>query len=238
MNIIQVNLDTRQATTGTPFNCTLPLGTPVSGNIKRVTLKSVELPVGYYPIRSPYNTFSFVRNSTTYTATVTEGNYTISTLLTALTTALNALSAGTTWGLSYSSTTNKVTATTTATAVVSVSSTWDLALALGFTSGESGASFTATNTYNLNFDLYLSLVIDNLPSSNLSNPPQTFKIPVNVGYGSVFYLGESSTFNQTVYCQGSASHLPNLRIRVLDRWGNNPSNNGLHFSFLLEIETE
>jgi hypothetical protein len=51
-------------------------------DVGTVELKSAEIPIGFYNIRSPYNTF--VINGTTYT--VTPGNYTITTLLQAMNT--------------------------------------------------------------------------------------------------------------------------------------------------------
>jgi hypothetical protein len=67
---------------GNPFLTSILLGNK-HRNVETVELKSLEMPIGFYNIRSPYNTF--VVNGTTYT--VPPGNYTITTLLAAMTTA-------------------------------------------------------------------------------------------------------------------------------------------------------
>ena len=52
-------------------------------NVQTIALKSAEIPIGFYNIRSPYNTFNI--SGTTYT--VPPGNYNVNSLITALNTA-------------------------------------------------------------------------------------------------------------------------------------------------------
>jgi hypothetical protein len=61
---------------GNPFLASIFLGV-IHRNVNTVELKSVEIPIGFYNIRSPYNTFTI--NGTTYT--VSPGNYTLTRLV-------------------------------------------------------------------------------------------------------------------------------------------------------------
>jgi hypothetical protein len=84
----QVHLDTSETNGGSsrivknmgnPFLASIFLGI-VHKNVNTVELKSAEIPIGFYNIRSPYNTFTI--NGTTYT--VPPGNYTLPILLSVL----------------------------------------------------------------------------------------------------------------------------------------------------------
>ena len=185
MKSFYLNFDTKNLTSGSPFNCHIKCDQPVQGKLNKIYLRSLEMPISWYNIRSDYNTFTIFKNGTAYTATVAEGNYTISTLLTAIATGLSTAT-GYTFSLTYSTTTNKVTISninSVSFTVYSYTSLFDIASMLGFVNGQvsSSASVTATNCFNINFDTYVNLVFDNLPTSYLTQNPCTFKIPVTEG---------------------------------------------------------
>lgn len=68
---------------GNPFLCSIRLGYK-HRDMETVELKSAEIPVGFYNIRAPYNTF--IINGVTYT--VPPGNYTIDSLIDAMNTLI------------------------------------------------------------------------------------------------------------------------------------------------------
>lgn len=86
--IYTLHLDTLSAikNNGNPFQCTFMLGS-VYKNVRSITLKSCEIPIGFYNVRSPYNTYTTETiNSpiTRQTTTIDEGNYTLNSLITKL----------------------------------------------------------------------------------------------------------------------------------------------------------
>ena len=86
-------------------------------NIKKIYLKSAEIPIGFVNIRSSNNSnvLSFVLSSVSYNATITQQNYSsISSLLTALNASiLTAItSSGFTFVLSVSSSNNLIITST------------------------------------------------------------------------------------------------------------------------------
>lgn len=66
-----------------PFDCTFMLGSWYK-NVHSITLKSCEIPVAFYNIRRPYNTFTDVLTRPQTTYTIPEGSYTLSSLIGAL----------------------------------------------------------------------------------------------------------------------------------------------------------
>ena len=93
LTVTYVSLDTKDKTNlkDDPFHCSVNMPSPIVGNIRSISLCSLELPLNFNQIRSPYNTFSFVlgdtfislptQRSTTFTVTIPEGNYNITTLI-------------------------------------------------------------------------------------------------------------------------------------------------------------
>ena len=231
-------MDTRYAAIGAPFDCTLRLPIPIQGKIRCITLKSAEIPLCFYPVRAPYNTFRFTVSSITYTATVTPGNYTLTQLLTALGAACVATGGLASCTFTENTTLNKVAVTAGSSITIVGSSGFDLAEMLGFTGGQTGTTFTATNSYNINHDMYFNLNLDNLPSSNLSNPPQSFKLPITEDNGSLYFYLEQQFVTQTIHVNGNVSELSHIKLRVTDRYGATVDNNGRNWSFLLEVETD
>ena len=236
----QVSLDTRNAILGasTPFNCALALPIPIREPISSITLKSAALPLCWYAIRQPFNRFTVNRSGTVIVTTVPEGNYSVATLLQRLTTNLQA-STGLTCTFQEDSITSRIALTTSAAVtIVMTPGALDLAELLGFTNGQGGTSIVGVNAYNINHDTFISIVLDNVPSSNLSSPPQTFSLPLTAPNGSLYFYMEQLFLRQTIYINGNLSELSQLRLRVTDRYGTVLNNQGQHWTFLLEIETE
>jgi hypothetical protein len=136
--------------------------------------------------------------------------------------------------------------------VVIWSPTFDLARILGFSHLQRTRStvssipvginytITANNTYNLSYDTYLGIQIENIITSMFSTQGNTvFKLPVNVSTNSIFYYNENTFSTQRVELLGKEfQSISYLRIRVVDQNAIPLNNNGLDWSFTLRIEKE
>ena len=80
-NLTFLNFDTNLISASTPFNCQFLLADPLR-RIKRIYLKSVELPINFYNVRNNFNSFTIMmyKSSTptafkSFTITIPNGNY-------------------------------------------------------------------------------------------------------------------------------------------------------------------
>lgn len=109
---------------------------------------------------------------------------------------------------------------------------------LGFTDGQQGSFITGTNSYIINFDTYLSIWIENLGTSSLEPSQITFKIPVDVGSGGIVHYSELKQHEQFIPVTDMGVRVDRLNITVLDRFGNLLNNNGLDWSFTLQVTSD
>ena len=214
---------------GNPFQCTIILGNR-HRRIRAVSLKNAQIPIGFYNIRAPYNTM--VLNGTTYT--VAPGNYNSTSFLAAVNAALgNGVGV-----FAIQNSQNIMTFTANSGSVTFTVTPPSLLSFMGFTDLQSGAFITAPNSYIINFDSYIRIWIENLGQSSLEPSQTTFKIPVNVAPGSILQWTELGQFMQRVEVTDRGARLDRLNITVIDRYGNIINNNGLDWSFTLEIEAD
>ena len=209
---------------GNPFDVTIRLQKPHDG-ITKIALKNAQIPIGFYNIRSPYNTLTI--GSTIYT--ISPGNYIASNLLSSLNTATSAVG---TW--SYVTLTNQVQFSSTSGSVtLVVPSGFTLATMLGFTATQTltGTTLVSTNAYIINFDTYINIYLDNIGRPSLEPSKCTFKIPVS---GSVIQWAENNQNEQMILVKDNES-IDRLVIAVYDRFGNLMNNNGLDWSFTLQM---
>ena len=214
---------------GNPFQCTVILGNR-HRCLKSISLKNAQIPIGFFNVRAPYNTMNI--NSVTYT--VTPGNYTYDAFQTALNAAVTP-SIGT---FGRNTLTNQMTflsASGTATMNVQPET---LGSFLGFTDTQQGTFITGTNSYIINFDTYVSIWIENLGTSSLEPSQITFKIPIDVGSGSILHYTELKQHEQFVPVSDMGVRVDRLNIVVLDRFGNVLNNNGLDWSFTLQVTSD
>ena len=214
---------------GNPFQVTAILGNRHRA-VRSAALKDAQIPVGFYNVREPYNTMNV--NSIVYT--VPPGNYNLSSMTPALDTAVTYAvgsfgSTPVTNQFSFVSNSGSVTLNVQALSLLSF---------LGFTDGQFGATILATNSYIINFDTYVSIWIQNIGTSSLDGQQITYKVPVNGGSGSIVQYTEGSNWYQKVCVTDRSNRLDRLQIVVLDRFGNILNNNGLDWSFTLEIESD
>ena len=235
----QIHVDTSSTTSNTvykynnnPFNCSVLLG-QTHRRIRSVSLKSAEIPLGYYNIRAPYNVFTYTTVDGTTPITLTPGNYSSSSILS----SINAGIGGT--PLSLNSGTNKVTYTNLSKSTTISAPPRSLASFLGFTDQQSGTTILATNSYNVNFDNYIGIYIENLRASSLEpNVPITFKIPITVSNTNIQNYAAGNQWEQKIEIYDPNIRIDRLNIKVIDRFGGQLDNNGIDWTFSLEIEAD
>jgi hypothetical protein len=205
-----------------PFQCSVKLQRPLT-KIKRIGLKSAEIPINFYNIWSPYNIFQItISTGTTLAITPTEGIYTIASFVTELQSKLQTIGNSLTYSVTYSTLTNKLTISNpnvqfrfTTGAITTLNTL------LGFTTSSSYAnSVTATYPYILNLDHYITIFIDYIPTNYINQQPLTFKIPLDALNGVVFYSLENSQFSQVLEITDPNFSLTEFKVRVMDRYGN------------------
>jgi hypothetical protein len=213
---------------GNPFQVTAILGNRHRA-VRSVALKDAQIPVGFYNVRAPYN--SFILNTTTYT--LAPGNYNATTFIN----GLNALVTAGVGEFSIGPVSNKIQFVSASGSVTFAVAPLSLAALMGFTNGQVGASVTATNTYIINFDVYISIWIGEVGTASLDPSQITYKVPVTGGSGSILNYTEGSNWAQKVMFTDRSNRLDRLSVTVLDRFGNILNNNGLDWAFTLEIES-
>ena len=232
-------VETVYKTNNNPFQCTVILGQPIR-HITSFSLKCAEIPVGFYNIRAPYNTLTLNVASVITTYTVTPGNYGVDTLLS----CINGLVGSGVGQFSKSTSTNRIIFTSAVSSQVILPITQrSLGYFLGFINGQTctGISQTiaAQNSYMINFDTYINIYIENLRTSSMQPMvPVTFKIPMTVANGSIEYYFEKSRFVQKIFTYDPNMRIDRLNIIVYDRYGNIINNNGIDWSFTLEMEAD
>ena len=239
-------------TSGNTYNCYKAQYTTNQSfrNVKMVHLKSVELPVGFFNIRTgSTDTLRFTLNGTSYTVVLAERNF---TTISSLVTALNAACVGkiSNVTITFSITTsvsnpNRLLITFTGTVSTSTFSIIDTNLSmyvLGFRNiSDTLASsiYTASSSnYNLNFDNYINMYIPSLNGMNActSGLITTFKIPLNASNNQIYYYFDNNSFNQNVRIDDAHIIFNNITVILLDRFGNNINPNGLDWSFSLLVD--
>lgn len=214
---------------GNPFQCTVILGNR-HRRIRSLALKNAQVPVGFYNVRAPYNTMNV--NSIVYT--LTPGNYSVTTLLNALNTTVTSGVGSFSPGalnnnIQFSSASGVATMNVQSLSLLSF---------LGFSDGQQGTAFYGAESYIVNFDTYLNIWIENLGTQSQEPSQITFKVPVTVGSGSIMHWAENTQNSQLVEVTDRGVRLDRLNIQVLDRFGNLLNNNGLDWSFTIEIEAD
>jgi hypothetical protein len=230
-------------TNGNPFQCQVLLGNR-HRTFQMTALKNAQIPIGFYNVRAPYNTITM--NGVVYT--MTPGNYSSTTYLAALnaaTSSAGAMSALGTWSfISATNQTQFLSSSGSVTITFPTGLTYPtLATLLGFVPQTTpttsvGTSFVSTYSYILNFDHYISIWIENLGTSSLEPAQITYKLPVNVASGSILHWAENTQNEQVICVTDSAARVDRLNITVLDRYGQPLNNNGLDWSFTLEVKSD
>ena len=251
-----INFDTiySNKTNNNPFNTNFVLGETLK-NITKITLKSIEIPISNFNVRTPYSTIQIKYNNTVYSYTMADKTYVditsfltdLNLLISPIQTYMSSTEICPVFSLSTTEL-NKliVTVSLLSTNTIFFYSTGLISYYLGnisttYTSKTlvSGSlylhNYNLITCYNLCFDTYYSMIISNIDNqtSNNNNYPCNFKLIVNAGNNSIYYSAESNSFIQ--FLELNNKTLTNLNIEIRDRY-NNLIINQLDYSFTLEIQ--
>ena len=241
-----------------PLQCTFTLKETIL-NVKAIFLRSIEIPLSIYNIRSPYNFLKMLITvngiSTMQILKLPNKSYIDVTYflidLNALISSNVILNVNEIAPIfSFSTQLNKlVVKTTLSTSQILFYNEGVLLYYLGninplvynkITTQTVGLyiySYDLLYCYNLCFDIYLSMHICNLnvDSCNNNSNPISFKICLDSITNTIHYNSENSSFVQSVKLPHN-TNISNLSIVFYDRYNNIVDNNNYDFSFTLGYE--
>jgi hypothetical protein len=113
-----------------------------------------------------------------------------------------------------------------------------LATFLGYSNGATGTTITSTGSVNINYDTYINVWLQNLATSSQETTRCTFKIPLVTGPGTTIQWADNVQNEAKVEVTDSSVIVDRLIITVTDRYGQIVDNNGLDWSFTMEIEAD
>ena len=100
------------------------------------------------------------------------------------------------------------------------------------------STMTAVNSFNLAYDTYLSINLINIPalsSNSTNNKLISFKMPLNVQNGMLYYQADQTSFHQFVEITDQNFVLNRIQLQVYDRFNCPVMNNGVDWSFTLAV---
>ena len=221
-----------------PYDTTFTLSNPIK-NIKRIYLKSIELPIGFYNIRASNttSTISLVIGGVVSSITLADAYYSsIGSLITALNSAFTALSLANNPVFSVNA--NRVSITLTTSASLSFVNTNLSRFVLGLQGiWASGTVFTGIYNYLLAYDNYIAVNFINIPtkSTSYNNQQITFKVPLNAVSNMVYFEADNQSFTQFIEILDIHYVMTNLRVAIYDRWGYRINSNGLDYTMSLAV---
>jgi hypothetical protein len=234
-----------------PYNVYFPLKTPLP-NVRRITLKSVEMPLTLYTIRIEngtnkigltftYSTFTNIYKS----FTVSPGIYTVATLISTINSTLTSTLGPTYTGLSITFTQFVSTYNTTICSInhncttLTIDDTPLSNYILGYTNrftSQSSFPLGGHSPININsVDTCIYLQIPNIPNTNNSNSFTGFKLPTNntANNSTLFY--NDSEEHQSIVFNSTPFILDKINVYITDRLGF-PLTGYFHWTFSLIIE--
>ena len=234
-----------------PFNLTLTLPNQIN-KVKRIYLKSIEMPIGFTNIRSDNNsnTLTITINTTLICKiTIPSINYTITSLITAINNALTSSSVFTGANASYlpvfsvSGQIVSISVPGQIYANIILNSTILSNVVLGFPYNYQiplTNSITAPSNYNIAYDNYLVMHLPNINARSTAANSQliSFKIPYNGQANSIFFNVENQSFSQFLELTDHNPVIGNLKVVINDKFGNLINNNGLDWSFTLAFQRD
>ena len=233
------------------YNFWYPLKYPLQ-NVSKITLKTVELPIGSSTpnnvrLNNDTNLLSFSYNiATTIGAgkslTIPLGNYsTIASLITAINTAITGTTLLGSPTITFGTTTSTTTGQTHCTITHNCSSftlfSGNLSQTLlGLGSADITSATTITGKFPINIftDPVYYMKITNLPMMNNNMFPYTFKIPLNNIVNNTVYYNDTKD-SQTINFNTSTFILDKLNIILVD--SRNTSLTG-YFNWTMSFEIE
>ena len=216
------------------FNLSTPLQSVVSAE-----LVSASIPVSWYTVIQGKNTFQLTHSGSTTTITITEGVYTLTTLATAVQSAINTAS----FTVAVQTTTNRLILTFNAAFSLLVSHD-QLASVLGFHKNVTVSSQNNVSRSTRVPELlppYVSVCIKQLGTSYASGLghelPSTFFVPCDQNSGSVCNFNTGSHFSQkNIYHADDGHTVSQLDCTLRDQHGDVIDMNGLPWAIVLKME--
>jgi hypothetical protein len=210
--------------------------------LKYIYLKNVELPLCFPNIRASNlsNNLQFSINSNNYSTTLTEKNYiSINTLLTDLNAAIvtTLTASGFTMVLSIGINNNIIITFTGSITTWTIKKTV-LSQILNINSSGTALSFTSPYSYNLNYDTYVLMSFDNIPSifSSTSNLRSAFKISLSTNYGNINnFFSHRNNNEQSLILNDFNYIITNFKVIFYDRYGYAINNYNVDYSFTLSL---
>lgn len=212
-------------------------------NVKRIYLKSIELPLTFTNVRSggDFNRLTVVFNTgATFNVVLAETNYTdAQTLFDDLNSACSSIITNGTLTFSVSGNYTQVSLTSSTYTSFSFISTGLLRI-LGFLPNTSYTSPRVSQAYtNLSLDTYLCVYFSDVLGDgiiNTSQKPMTFKIPIYSALGTVVFWEDSNSFTQFIDISNQTKDISSIRVIISDQFGNLLNSNGSDYSMTLAIE--
>ena len=241
--LLRVSSQDRTVGSVSRYNMTYATNDSDLQEIKKISIKSAEIPNTQYNINSNNNTFFFANSQTSQVAYVIPvGQYTTTSLMAAVVSVVSAVISGSIT-LVQSSLTNKITlAINSGTFNMTPGSHFQINLVLGFKSG----SFSSVS----------SLVADSLPnlsglksvyiaSQTLSNHSAMIcseqlkqnvfcNVPITVPFGSTMSFEEDEQTSDFVVFH-SRKNISMIEIKLLDEDNNVVDLNGLDWSLVFRV---
>ena len=241
------SLDTASIKTApNAYNITVPLSFRRS-NVRRISLKSLEMPVAFPSVRQTSNlnlllladTINF---SSPKAIVLADKNYTsVAALIADINTAFTATWPTLLLTMSLDATTGNIKITSTNATAFPGSiyvKAGNLAYMLGFRSGidsQGSRSVTASSSYRLSIDDYVNIYLPQFNSNcvNTNNVNCSFKVPLNTTNGVVYYRNDMNPFFINV---ASGYHFSEITVLITDRFGYSLNSWGQDVSLTLELE--
>lgn len=220
---------------GTSGNFRLNNYYPIVGQYR---VHNIQIPRTNYNVNSTNNLIYFIdADAVNYTATITPGSYTSSTLASAIVSAMEAQSAQT-YTVTFSSTTGKYTfvpGSGNISFLFASNTTNSARYILGFNAEDTtpASSVTSTNSIDLSYTPSVSIFINECLDSNYGlfkeqGSEYSIYVPFVQSYGSYTDL-QTNDIAQKIILRNTKS----LNIKLLDHDNNQIDLNGVDFEFLL-----
>lgn len=205
-----------------------------------VSLVSANIPYSFYNINSSNNFLAFTKNSQQYSYYIPVGNYNVNSLMSQINQDLALYNIT----LTYNKLTNKYSfSSNLPTTFLNTSTCFQF---LGFEPNNKNIDFSLINaTYKVNSEIPINLIFysylyiySNLQTYNFSKISQINKmnllcsIPIDTQPNSMISYRRNTDFKSNTY----QSFIPNLEIKICDKYGNIINLNGCDWSMVLQFD--
>lgn len=244
MNVKPFFIDSINRVYGTPNEFTINIDDNLPVGTRDIKLGYITLPFSYYVINNNNNTFTMDMGVTPspFPVSLTNGNYTTSTYITELQSAIDGVISDNTLGVtitaSYNSTTSKLEMV--GSNDFSVTSDTQNYIYLGLpkstTLDSTSLNWVSTNSPSINGTRYINITLGNCDlntsNTNDNNTDLLFQIPVNTNpNGFIQYM--EGDFN--TWFSMNDTRLKQLKFEMTDEWNNPIDFNGIENDMMILI---